>query len=337
VNSPFLDSIRSACRLRGYSLSTEKTYTYWTLQYIYFCNKRHPNECGDKEVIAFLTYLSEVRHVSINTQKIALNALVFVYRHVIQSELGDLGFKGARKQRQLPVVLSVKEVSRIINALEGRNKLIFQLMYGSGLRVSECLRIRVKDIDTERLSVTVIDGKGKKDRQTLLSRSIVGALELQIEKATALQQTDASNGVPTALPPALARKYPNAGSSPAWAYLFPASKWSGHYITGEVCRYHLHPSVARKVLKQAIIKSGINRRRVNCHTFRHSFATHLLASGTDIRTVQELMGHNDVTTTQIYTHVIGEHYAGTHSPLDNLDELYDAVQTGELESADTLP
>jgi len=337
VKSPFLNSIRSACRLRGYSLSTEKTYIYWTLQYIYFCNKRHPEECGNKEVVDFLTYLAEVRHVSVNTQKIALNALVFVYRHVIQAELGDLGFKGARKQRQLPIVLDEKEISRIINVLEGRNKLIFQLLYGSGLRVSECLRLRIKDIDTERLSVTVVDGKGKKDRQTLLSRSIVTTLEIQIEKAVALQQSDASKKVGTALPPALARKYPNAPFSPAWAYLFPASKWSSHYITGEVCRYHLHPSVARKVLQQAVKTSGITRKRVNCHTFRHSFATHLLASGTDIRTVQELMGHNDVSTTQIYTHVIGKHYAGTQSPLDNIDGLDGTGQVDDLEGVDNLP
>ena len=225
--SPFLESIRSACRLRAYSLRTEETYIYWTRQFIYFIEKKHPKDCGAEEVTAYLTHLAENRHVAVNTQKVVLNALVFVYRHVLNHDLGELGFKLASKQRQLPVVLNPSEIKKILDCLEGRNKLIFELLYGSGLRISECLRLRVKDINTEQLSVTVI-------------------------------------------------------------------------------------------LQNAVKQSGLTHQRVSCHTFRHSFATTLLQTGTDIRTLQELLGHNDVKTTQIYTHLVGQHYAGTVSPLERL-------------------
>jgi len=318
VASPFMQSVRSACRLRNYSLRTEKTYLHWIRRYILYTNKRHPAECGAVEVVAFLSHLAEEKLVSVNTQKVALNALVFLYRHVIKSELGDLGFKTARKQRQLPVVLNRDEVRKIIDQLSGRDKLIFQLLYGSGLRISECLRLRIKDLNTQQLSVTVIDGKGKKDRQTLLAKSLVPVIKEQQVIAQKLQADDIRHGVGTAMDPALARKYPKAASSPAWAFLFPSSRWCGHPLTGEVCRYHLHPTVPSRALRTAVETAGLNYKRINCHTFRHSFATHLLASGTDIRNVQELLGHNDVKTTQIYTHVIGEHYAGTISPIEAL-------------------
>ena len=316
--SSFLNSVRSACRLRDFSFKTEKTYLYWIRRYIVFNDKRHPEECGDLEVIAFLSYLAESRKVSVNTQKIALNALVFLYRHVVKKELGDLGFSSARKQRQLPLVLSRKEVKAVIDHLSGRDKLIFQLLYGSGLRVSECLRLRIKDIDFDRLCLTVVDGKGKKDRQTMLAESLIPDLHAQIEYATNLQANDSQNGIGVAMDVALARKYPKAAFSPAWAFLFPSSQWCAHPVSGVVCRYHLHPSVPRRALQSAAMAVGLGHKRVNCHTFRHSFATHLLASGTDIRTVQELLGHNDVSTTQIYTHVIGQHYAGTVSPIETL-------------------
>ena len=190
------------------------------------------------------------------------------------------------------------------------------MLYGSGLRVSECLRLRIKDIDSNNLCLNIIDGKGRKDRQTLLGKSLLPELELAIVAAAKVQKSDAEKKIPTALPPALARKYPSAPFTTAWAYLFPASKWCAHPVSGQVCRYHLDPSVARKALQLAVHQSNLTSKRVNCHTFRHSFATHLLMAGTDIRTVQELLGHNDVKTTQIYTHVVGEHYAGTNSPLD---------------------
>ncbi|MEX2132461.1 MAG: integron integrase [Pseudohongiellaceae bacterium] len=230
--------------------------------------------------------------------------------------MGPLGFKLASRQRHLPTVLNPLEVKKILEQLQGRNKLIIQLLYGSGLRISEGLRIRVQDIDLERFALTIRNGKGNKDRQTLLSPNLKEPLRSTITAAIRIQKLDASKGIGSSMDPALARKYPNAAVTPGWAFVFPSSGHCAHPLTGEVCRHHLHQSVVRKFLKAAVDKAGINYKRVTCHTFRHSFATHMLANGTDIRTVQELLGHNDVSTTQIYTHVLGRHYAGTVSPLD---------------------
>jgi len=318
VSSRFIESIRQDMRLRGFSLSTEKAYLYWIRFYIRFTGKRHPTETGNNEVKAFLSYLANNRHVAINTQKVALNALVFLYHQFLKKELGDLGFTLATKQRTLPIVLSREDVSRIINVLDGRNKTIISLLYGSGLRISECLRLRVQDLDFNRMSVTVRDGKGNKDRQTLLSPNLVPALKQTISDVIELQKADNKKEVGPSMPYALGRKYPRAFESPAWAFIFPSSTLCQHPVTGVTCRHHLHQSVIRKALKPALKKAGIFNQRVNCHTFRHSFATHLLQGGTDIRTVQELLGHNDIKTTQIYTHVLGQHYAGTSSPLDSL-------------------
>jgi integron integrase len=316
--SQFLSSLRQDMRLRGYSLRTEKSYLYWIRFYIKFTKKRHPMDTGKEEVTAFLTYLANQRHVAVNTQKVALNAVVYMYHKFLGVDLGDLGFSLATKQRQIPVVLSKEEVSRILGVLSGRNRMVVELLYGSGLRVSECLRLRVQDLDLKRLSVTVRDGKGNKDRQTLLSPALVPAVNLAINESIALQKRDNQQGVGPSLPYALGRKYPNAYKSPAWAFIFPSTTLCQHPVTGETCRHHLHQTVIRKALKPAVSQAGIYNKRVSCHTFRHSFATHLLEAGTDIRTVQELLGHNDVKTTQIYTHVLGQHYAGTKSPLDRL-------------------
>ena len=315
AGSPFIESIRSEIRLRGYSLRTEKTYIYWIKQFIFFNDKRHPREMGAQEVKTFLSWLSVTRHVAVNTQKVALNALVFLYHKVLKQELGELGFQPARKQQRLPVVLTTEEVFKIIEQLSDRNKLIIQMLYGSGLRISECLRLRVQDICFSSLAVTVKDGKGNKDRVTLLSKHLVPSLEDMIKVAIDVQKQDNANGIGPSLPYALGRKYPNAFRSPGWMYIFPSSTLCPHPQTGEVCRHHLHDSVIRKALYVAVRASGV-RKKVSCHTFRHSFATHLLQAGCDIRTVQELLGHNDLSTTQIYTHVIGRHYAGTTSPLD---------------------
>ena len=318
MSSPFLESIRRDIRLRGYSIRTEKAYLYWIRFYINFNNKRHPSELGGPEVKAFLSYLASERHVAVNTQKVALNALVFLYHKVLNRDLGDLGFTLATRQRTLPVVLTADEVSRILACLQGRNRLIVELLYGSGLRISECLRLRVQDVELSRCAITVRDGKGNKDRQTLLSHKLIPELELFIEAVIQLQQQDNEQGVGPSLPFALGKKYPNAYRSPKWMFIFPSTSLCKHPITGVTCRHHLHQTVLRKALGKAVYEAGVLKKKVNCHTFRHSFATHLLQNGTDIRSVQELLGHNDVKTTQIYTHVIGQHYASTKSPLDNL-------------------
>jgi integron integrase len=256
--------------------------------------------------------------VSVNTQKTALNAIAFLFEKFLKREMGDLGFRLASKQQTLPTVLSVEEVRSVLKSLEGRNKLILQLLYGSGLRVSECLRLRVQDIDLDRFSLTVYNGKGRKDRQTLLSTQLKPALEELIAAGIVVQQRDNKQGVGCSMTAALTRKYPNAFRSESWAYIFPSVKLCHHPITGEICRHHLHPTVVRKFLSDAVKTAGLTQKRVTAHTFRHSFATHMLAKGADLRTVQELLGHNDVSTTQIYTHVLGRHYAGTSSPLDSM-------------------
>lgn len=318
MKSPFIESVRADIRLRGYSIRTEKTYITWIKKFIYFVGKRHPRELGAKEVKAFLSWLANERNVAINTQKVALNALVFLYHKFLKKELGDLGFSLASRPRRLPDVLNPAEVQSILVELKGRNKLAVQLMYGSGLRVSECLRLRIQDIDLDHGSLTVRNGKGKKDRKTLLSLKLKDPLQEAMRNAVHIQALDNSQGIGYSLPYALGRKYPNAYRMPGWAFIFPSEGLCKHPITGLQCRHHLHQSAIRKALQKAAARAGIIVKRVNCHTFRHSFATHMLSNGTDIRTVQELLGHNDVRTTQIYTHVLGQHYAGSQSPLDRL-------------------
>ncbi len=299
-------------------MGTEKTYLLWIRRFLLFSRGEDPMSMPPDRVADYLTFLATKHAVSVNTQKVVLNALVFFFQKHMHREVGNLGFTLATKQRHLPTVLTVNEVKKIMDQLEGRNKLIIQLMYGSGLRVSEALEIRNQDIDIDRGALTVRDGKGRKDRQTILSKSCYELLRPQIEKAIAVQAEDRELGVGTSMNPALARKYPRAPFTQGWAYLFPSSQHCSHPLTGETVRYHLHTSVVRKFLRQAVANANIVNKRVTTHIFRHSFATHLLQTGTDIRTVQELLGHNDVSTTQIYTHVIGKHYAGTNSPLDAL-------------------
>ena len=323
--SPFLNSIRMDMRQKGYALKTEKTYLHWIKRFILFHQKRHPKTLGSEEVQQFLSSLANERHVAINTQKIALNALVFLYNKFLQQPLGDIDYTPASKPRHLPVVISVNEVQQILQAMENRNRVIFALLYGAGLRINECLRLRVKDFDFENGCINVHDGKGGKSRNSLLPTRLVPAIKQLINQALIIQKKDNSKGVGPSLPFALYRKYPSAYRQPAWMFIFPSSTLCDHPYTGKLCRHHLHDSVARKALKSAIQKAGIVNKRVTCHTFRHSFATHLLQAGRDIRTVQELLGHSDVKTTQIYTHVLGQHFAGTISPVDGLPFLTDDV------------
>ncbi len=316
--SQFIEDVRADIRMRGYSLSTEKTYLLWIRRFIHFTGNVHPLNVELSQIGAYLTYLAVERNVSVNTQKTALNAIAYMFEKYLKRKMGDLGFKLANKQRALPTVLSVKEVRAVLDELEGRNKLILQLLYGSGLRVGECLRLRVQDIDLDRFALTIHDGKGRKDRQTLLSTQLKSVLESQINSGIESQQKDNQRGVGCSMSPSLSRKYPSAFRSEAWAYIFPSSKLCAHPLTGEICRHHLHTTVVRKFIALAVKSAGLKQKRVTAHTFRHSFATHMLAKGADLRTVQELLGHNDVSTTQIYTHVLGRHYAGTNSPLDSM-------------------
>ncbi len=249
----------------------------------------------------------------------ALNALVYLYHKHLKQELGDLGFRYASKQRQLPTVLSTVEVSMLLSEMKGRDRLIIEMLYGSGLRISECLALRIQDIDIEHQSVTVRNGKGKKDRQSILSQKCISKLSAFIDCAIEIQRKDNLIGVGPSLPNALERKYPSAFKQVGWMFIFPSTTVVNHPYTGTLCRHHLHHSVIRKSLAKAVRKTTITKR-VTCHTFRHSFATHLLQAGRDIRTVQELLGHNDVNTTQVYTHVLGQHYSGTSSPLDMLSD-----------------
>ncbi|WP_341936785.1 integron integrase [Marinimicrobium sp. C2-29] len=317
-SSPFMEQVRNDIRLRGYSMRTEKTYLFWIRQFILFNNKRHPSDMGVEEVKAFLTSLAVTRNVAVNTQKVALNAVVYLYHKVLNLELGDIDFSAASKQRHLPTTLSKAEVKAILENLPDPQRLIVSLLYGSGLRVSECLRLRVQDICFDRKALTIRDGKGKKDRQTLLGHSVVPKLKEAVNRALAIQERDNQSGIGPSLPGVLSKKYPSAYRAPGWMFVFPSESISEHPITGQFCRHHLHDSIVRKALRKAAPAAGVVNKRVNCHTFRHSFATHLLEDGYDIRSVQELLGHNDVKTTQIYTHVLGQHYAGTRSPLDSI-------------------
>ncbi len=317
--SPFIESLRRNMRLRGYSIRTEKSYIYWIKYFIRFSNRAHPSTLGKAEIEAFLEHLANDRHVTQNTQRVALNSLAFLYNKFLEQPIPDLSFKFARRPRYVPAVLSPREVTVVIDKLRGLHKLIVQMMYGSGLRVSECLRLRVQDIDFDSLSVTVRNGKGRKDRVTLLAASLASPIRSQIEIALSTQRHDNLQRVGPSMPIALARKYPSAFKMPQWMFIFPSTTLSHHPQTQALSRHHLHVSVIRKALKKAVLESEL-KKRVTCHTFRHSFATHLLQNGTDIRTVQELLGHSDVKTTQIYTHILGGHYTGTLSPLDRLAE-----------------
>ncbi|SHM34211.1 integron integrase [Vreelandella subglaciescola] len=310
-----MDRVKATMRVKRYSPRTEKTYCYWIRFFIRFHGVRHPLSMGAPEVKVFLEYLAMERHVAAATQNQALNALVFLYRHILEQPLGDIGeFSRAKRPRRLPVVLSHEQVTQVLSHLSGPMRLMGSLMYGSGLRLLETCRLRVQDIDFERQIVTVRAGKGAKDRTTLLPAICIPCLQQQI--STAQRQLDcrlAHGREPVTLPYALGRKYPNAGTSLAWQWLFPASR-PCFDDTGKVVLHHIHPSAVQKAVKHAMRAAALPRPG-SCHTLRHSFATQLLSQGTDIRTVQELLGHKSLETTQIYTHVLGKGFAGVRSPL----------------------
>jgi integron integrase len=313
-----LDQVREQLRLKHYSYRTEETYLHWIKRYILFQNKRHPIEMGDPEIRAFLIHLAEKEQVAASTQNQAFSALLFLYRHVLHKELTvDYKSIGAARSKHLPTVLTKEETQKVIDYLSSEYQLMAKLLYGSGLRVMECLRLRIKDIDFNYKTVTIYDGKGEKDRVTVLPESLLPLLKVQFERVRRIFESDKTaqlRGV--SMPsPALARKYPNASRDWPWQYLFPASRYSRDPSTGEMLRHHVQPSNLQKAVRRAARRAGVDKP-VSPHTFRHCFATHLLHSGYDIRTVQELLGHKDVKTTMIYTHVLNRGGLAVKSPLD---------------------
>lgn len=314
-----LDQVRDAIRRRHYSYRTEQSYLQWIRRYIYFHQKRHPREMGEPEIAAFLTNLAVQRQVSASTQNQALNALLFLYKHVLEMDVGLIhGVVRAKRPKRLPLVMTREEVQAVLCRLSGRDWLLACLMYGAGLRVMESIRLRVKDIDFGLKQIVVRDGKGQKDRVTPLPEMVVSALRGQIDQVKRIRDGDLADGHgEVSMPFALARKYPNAARELPWWYVFPASHRSRDPYSGRIKRHHLDESAIQKAVRQAVRASGITKP-ISCHGFRHSFATHLLASGYDIRTIQEILGHEDVRTTMIYTHVLGRGAQGVTSPIDSM-------------------
>ncbi|NQT56935.1 MAG: integron integrase [Desulfobacteraceae bacterium] len=315
-----LDQVRDIMRLKHYAYRTERTYTGWIKRFILFHDKKHPGEMGEPEVEAFLTWLAVDRKVSKSTQNQAFNALIFLYREVLKCPLeGRIDAVRSQKKQRLPVVMSKEETHRVLSAMSGTTQLMAKLLYGSGLRLMECMRLRVKDIDFELNEIRVHSGKGDRDRLVPLPESIKTALKTHIERVKLIHEHDLAEGNGEVyLPQALARKYPKAGKEWEWQYVFPSHKISLYPRKNVMRRHHMDPSSLDRAIKRAVKLAGIIKR-VSSHTFRHSFAIHLLQTGTDIRTIQSLLGHNDVSTTMIYTHVLRQGGQGVKSPLDTLE------------------
>lgn len=336
--SPFIHQVRSAIRLRHFSLATEKTYVYWIKRFIHYCDNRNPIELGPENITRFLNFLATDVVVSASTQNQALCALVFLYKSVLKRDPGELkDLVWAKKRKRLPVVFTRDEVSRVLSQFSGTKLLIASLLYGSGLRLNECLQLRVKDIDFERNQITVRDGKGDKDRVVMLPLKNKRRLELHIEKTRELHLKDLKNGYGSVyLPNALSRKYPNADKEFKWQFVFPSIKISTDPRSGIRRRHHMYPNILEKALRRAITTEKIEKH-ATCHTFRHSFATHLLESGSDIRTVQHYLGHKNVRTTQIYTHVMETAGTGTRSPLDLLNIGSDEITNPPSSPPESIP
>jgi integron integrase len=316
-----LTLVHEAIRRKYYSRRTEQAYAHWIKRFIYFHGKRHPREMGEAEVTAFLNDLASARNVAGGTQNQALSALLFLYKEVLGKDLAWLdGLVRAKRPPRLPSVLTRSEVEKLLAQLTGVRWLIASLLYGAGLRVMECLRLRVKDVDLEYRQILVRDGKGEKDRVTMLPEKLIEPLRAHLERVRGLHARDLREGYGEVnLPYALARKYPRAGREWAWQFVFPSQHRSADPEDGVVRRHHLYESVPQRAVKEGVRASGI-AKHVSCHTLRHSFATHLLEAGYDIRTVQELLGHSDVSTTMIYTHVLNKGGRGVKSPLDRLEQ-----------------
>lgn len=314
--SKFMDELRDKIRVKQYAYKTEKTYLDWVERFIRFHGLRHPNEMGKVEVESFLTNLAKTG-VSASTQNQALAAVLFMYRAMFEREFEGIEAVRAKKSTHVPTVLTVEEMKRVLCRLHGVYHMIGTMLYGSGMRLMECMRLRVKDIDFELRTITLRDTKSNRDRVTVLPNAVIEPLKLHLAKVKAQHDEDLSKGFGSVeMPGALGRKYPNAEYEWGWQYVFPASQYSRDPRSGIVRRHHLYETSVQKAVRKAAKESGIVKP-VGPHTFRHSFATHLLQGGTDIRKIQELLGHQDLKTTMVYTHVAGIG-AGVKSPLDSM-------------------
>ncbi len=315
-----LDQVKNVIRTKHYSIRTEQAYVDWIKRYVLFHQKRHPNDMGEEEIAQFITHLATERKVASSTQNQALNAIVFLYKRVLNRELGDFGhMERAKKPEKLPTVMARKEVNQVLSSMSGINQLMAKLLYGCGLRLMECVRLRVKDIDFEQNHVIVRDSKGVKNRSTVLPEQLKPLLLEHLEGVRIVHKQDLKNRLGEAyLPSALEKKYPNAAKEWGWQYAFPSEKISKDPRSGKMRRHHVSESALQRAVQKAARKADL-AKPVSPHTFRHSFATHLLEGGYDIRTVQELLGHKDVSTTRIYTHVINKGGMGVQSPLDTLN------------------
>lgn len=320
MSSPFLESIKEFMWTRRYAKRTIESYLHWIKFYINFCSKRHPKDCDDQDVERFLNYLSNKLNVAPKTQSLALNAVNFLYKEFLQRPLSmELNFNKSRIQPKLPVVLTQVEIKKLFSFIDEHHKLPCSLMYGSGLRLMEVVRLRIQDIDFNFHTIQVWNGKGGKHRRVTLAQELVKQLKEQIRLATVYYQRDIRNPAYSGvyMPFALFRKYPSAPKELNWHYLFPSSRLSIDPEVDKLRRHHIHETLLRKAVKAAAKKAQLEKN-VTCHTLRHSFATHLLQRGADIRTVQEQLGHSDIRTTQIYTHVIERGASGVRSPLSDL-------------------
>jgi integron integrase len=312
-----LDQVRDKIRVKHYSIRTETQYVQWIRRFILFHKKRHPKDMGAAEAEAFLTHLAVEGNVSASTQNQALSALLFLYREVLGMELPWLDdVVRAKKPQRLPSVLNREEVSLVLERMEGTYGLMARLLYGTGMRLMECCRLRVKDVDFRQREILIRDGKGGKDRVTMLPETLIKPLQEYLVKRRRLFEVDLGKGMTEVyLPDALARKYPNAAQEWIWQYVFPSGSYSVDPRSGHERRHHIDEKLLQRAMKKAVTASGITKFATP-HTLRHSFATHLLEGGYDIRTVQELLGHSDVSTTMIYTHVLNKGGRGVVSPLD---------------------
>lgn len=313
-----LQEVHRACRRRQFSPRTERVYTNWIKRYLRHHRGRHPRDLGEEGVVAFITHLATKRRVAASTQNQAISALLFLHREVLGSPLAELeGLRRPRRPRRAPIVLSQDEARRVLEQLQGQELLMASLLYGAGLRLLDCCRLRIKDVDLDRAELTVRDGKRRRDRRTMIPRRLLDSLRSQLDHACAVRRDDMADGVKVRLPDALDRKFPRAPHELAWGWLFPAREPYRDRSTRELYRHHRHESILQKGVKCAVLAAGLTKR-ATCHSFRHSFATHLLESGETLRTIQELMGHASLATTMLYLHSLNKDRREVTSPLDLL-------------------